>query len=78
VILADYVEARYNDNAARFDITEETEVDIANQIKKNVKRGLGLHMLQKMTDELTYKRKGKRNYTMLRLRRNRSTIPVEG
>ena len=71
-IRTDSVRMRYNDNAREFNSSESPKVDISAVINQRKKRGLGLHLLSQMADQIEYERTDNWNVTTFTLNR-RST-----
>ncbi len=62
----------YRDNAAAFSPAERGQVDIEEKVKNSHKRGLGLYLLRRVADGLSFERRGNWNCTSYRLK------PAEG
>ncbi|UCG50486.1 MAG: STAS domain-containing protein [Candidatus Latescibacterota bacterium] len=69
VIRGDHFDVTYSDNAEQFATTHIREVDIAKNIRTGSKRGLGLYLLQKITQDLTYTRDAIWNRTNFKIKR---------
>jgi anti-sigma regulatory factor (Ser/Thr protein kinase) len=77
-IADDSIGVEYRDNGTEFDITEKPAVDIGEKIRTNSKRGLGLHMLRTMTEELQYDRENKQNRTRFKIKIHKTAVTTEG
>ncbi len=69
IVRQDRVELEYRDNAGAFSTSRPAPVDIAEKIKRRSKRGLGLTLLNKLSDDLTYEREGGWNRTTITIGR---------
>jgi anti-sigma B factor antagonist len=70
-VTSDSIRVSYKDNAILFRTSNRDDVSIEKQIKARRKRGLGLSMIQRISTDLKFERKGKWNCTTLTLDRNR-------
>jgi anti-sigma B factor antagonist len=71
VIGEDCIVAKFCDNAACFSTLRGKRVDVAEKISHRSKRGLGLFLLNRMTDGLSYERDASWNRTMLIIHRDK-------
>jgi anti-anti-sigma factor len=59
----------YRDNAEPFSTATERTIDVGAKIRNRSKRGLGLFLLQKITEDLDYQRVGAENSTRFKIER---------
>lgn len=67
----DCIIAKFSDNAAGFSTLRRHNIDVAEKISRRSKRGLGLFLLNQMTDGLSYERDSSWNRTRLIIRRDK-------
>jgi anti-anti-sigma factor len=71
VIGDDCIVAKFSDNASAFSTLKGRRVDVADKIRRRSGRGLGLFLLNNITDGLSYERDGSWNRTRLIIRRDK-------
>ncbi len=69
VVRKDAVDVTYRDNAEPFHPSNRLEVDISHKIMDGKKRGLGIHLIRQLTEELKHERENEWNNTTFRITR---------
>ena len=64
-----HIEVAYSDNSETFSTATKKSVDVGEIIKQRGKRGLGLFLLQNITEDLDYRRVGDENSTRFKIER---------
>jgi anti-anti-sigma factor len=74
VVRDDRIEIEYSDNAEAFSTSNGRDIDVADMIKQRSKRGLGLFMLKKIAEELSYRRESTWNHTRFGITRGKEAL----
>jgi anti-sigma B factor antagonist len=70
-----WIELGYKDNAEPFNTVDKGSFDIHEKIQSGSKRGLGLYLLKRLAQKISYARDAECNITSLKLLRNKDAYP---
>ena len=70
LIPSDWVHVVYSDNSSAFRPADRLNVDMPNKIKEGHKRGFGIFLLHRITEDLKHERKNEQNKVTFRLKRD--------